>query len=98
LLNTRIDFAAQFPEVKTSMARKPKKVQAQPEAPKGYDEFVDDTDGLDDEVAGVDAAAQSLQGKLRDWRDVEKFKEERALRQVIDEDLEFDESPRRLRR
>lgn len=79
------------------MPRKPKKAQAQTEAPKTYDEFVDDADALDEDVPNVEPVAPSPV-KLRDWRDVERFKEERALRRVIDEDLDFDEPPRRARR
>jgi len=77
------------------MPRKPKKAQQQPEAPKSFDEFVEDAEGVDEDVASAEATRQA-QSKLRDWRDVEKFKEERALRRVIDEDLDFDE-PRRRR-
>lgn len=71
------------------MPRKPKKAQQQPEAPKSFDEFVEDAEGVDEDVASAEATRQA-QSKLRDWRDVEKFKEERALRQVIDEDLDFE--------
>ncbi|HSW12645.1 MAG TPA: hypothetical protein VLI06_07375 [Solimonas sp.] len=78
------------------MPRKPKKAQQQPEAPKNFDEFVEDAEGVDEDVASADSTRQSQQSKLRDWRDVEKFKEERALRRVIDEDLDFEE-PRRRR-
>lgn len=78
------------------MPRKPKKAQTQTEAPKAYDEFVDDAEALDEDVPNVEPVIPSA--KLRDWRDVERFKEERALRRVIDEDLDFDEPPRRLRR
>lgn len=79
------------------MPRKPKKAQPQQtEAPKSYDEFVDEAEGVDEDVSSAENARQIAQSKLRDWRDVEKFKEERALRRVIDEDLDFDE-PRRRR-
>lgn len=79
------------------MARKPKKAQTQTEAPKSYDEFVDDAESVDEDLSSADAPSSANQAKLRDWRDVEKFKEERALRRVIDEDLDFEEPPRRRR-
>lgn len=77
------------------MARKPKKAPQQPEAPKSYDEFVDEAEGVDEDVSNAESARQAQLSKLRDWRDVEKFKEERALRRVIDEDLDFNEPRRR---
>lgn len=76
------------------MARKPKKPAPQPEAAKPFDEFADDEAG-DDEVGVDDEAAADA--KLRDWRDVEKYKEERALRRMIDDELDFDEPARRRR-
>jgi hypothetical protein len=79
------------------MPRKPKKAQQQPEAPKSYDEFVDEAEGVDEDVSSAESTrAAAAQSKLRDWRDVEKFKEERMLRRAIDEDPDFDE-PRRRR-
>jgi hypothetical protein len=30
-----------------------------------------------------------MPAKLRDWRDVEKYKEERRLRRLIDDDMDF---------
>jgi hypothetical protein len=83
------------------MPRKSKKQQKQPqpEAPKSYDEFVDDSDSGDEEVLNVEIEIPAPAVKLRDWRDVEKFKEERELRHQVDDDLDelFDE-PRRGRR
>lgn len=80
------------------MPRKPKKAQPQPEAPKSYDEFVDDSESIDEDVT-VDPATLSNHLKSRDWRDVERFKEERALRRVIDDDLDFEDGgPRRFGR
>ncbi len=78
------------------MPRKPKKAQQQPEAPKSFDEFVDEAEGVDEDVSSAESARVLPQSKLRDWRDVEKFKEERNLRRAIDEDPDFDE-PRRRR-
>jgi hypothetical protein len=76
------------------MARKPKKPAPQPEAAKSFDE-IDDEEAGDEEVAVDDEAAADA--KLRDWRDVEKYKEERALRRMIDDELDFDEPVRRRR-
>jgi hypothetical protein len=81
------------------MPRKSKKAQPQPEAPKSYDEFVDDAESIDDDASVDPAAAMPGNLKSRDWRDVERFKEERALRRVIDDDLDFEDGgPRRFRR
>ncbi|MES2491480.1 MAG: hypothetical protein V4607_16970 [Pseudomonadota bacterium] len=69
------------------MARKPK-VQQKPEPAKtNVDEFSDDLDGLEEEVVIVEPPAP--QAKLRDWRDVEKLKEERDLRRNVDDDLDL---------
>jgi hypothetical protein len=78
------------------MPRKPKKAQPQAEAPKSYDEFVDESEGVDEDVSSAENTRNQPPSKLRDWRDVEKFKEERSLRRAIDEDPDFDE-PRRRR-
>jgi len=82
------------------MPRKPKKQAAQPEAAKGYDEFVDDNDGEGDgeDVGTLEREADAPHSKSRDWRDVEKLKEERELRHLIDDDLDFDLDSPRLRR
>lgn len=83
------------------MPRKSKKQvkQQQPEAPKSYDEFADDSEVDDEEIINVDIDIPPPAEKLRDWRDVEKLKEERQLRQLVDDDIDdlFDE-PRRGRR
>ncbi|PTU33066.1 hypothetical protein [Stenotrophobium rhamnosiphilum] len=69
------------------MARKPK-VQLKPEPAKtNVDEFSDDLDGLEEEVVIVEPVVP--QAKLRDWRDVEKLKEERDLRRNVDDDLDL---------
>jgi hypothetical protein len=73
------------------MPRKPKKQPTQTEPPKSYDEFVDDPDSLDDEVITVDDALDVSDDKSRDWRDVEKYKEERALRRLVDDDFDLDD-------
>lgn len=82
------------------MPRKPKKPQPQPEGNKPFDDLVDDAEANSEDDVGVDAAGQAQQGKLRDWRDVEKFKEERMLRKLIGDQLDFDDldEPRRARR
>lgn len=69
------------------MARKPKKVVAAEPAKTNVDEFSDDLDGLEEEVILVEPIAP--QAKLRDWRDVEKLKEERDLRRNVDDDLDL---------
>ena len=70
------------------MARKPK-VQQKPEPAKtNVDEFSDDIDDIDEEVILVEPVP-APQAKLRDWRDVEKLKEERDLRRNVDDDLDL---------
>jgi hypothetical protein len=71
------------------MPRKPKKQAPQPEVNKNnFDEFVDDAETSDDDVPNVEITAPP--GKSRDWRDVEKLREERLLRQLIDDDLDIE--------
>lgn len=71
------------------MPRKAKKQAPQAEASKSYDEFVDEDESLDDDsIPNEEAAPASL--KSRDWRDVEKLQEERRLRSLIADDLDFD--------
>jgi hypothetical protein len=69
------------------MARKPKKQQQAEPVKSNVDEFSDDLDGVDEEVILVEPIAPSA--KLRDWRDVEKLKEERDLRRHVDDDLDL---------
>ncbi|NKF21829.1 hypothetical protein [Solimonas marina] len=72
------------------MPRKPKKQASQTEASKSnFDEFVDEGDAIEDDSIPPDA---ELAGgsKSRDWRDVEKLQEERRLRKLIADDLDFD--------
>lgn len=71
------------------MPRKPKKPQPQADASKNLDEF-DDSEGTEEEVADVE---ETLAEKQRDWRDVEKYKEELSLRRLIDDDLDIDDLP-----
>ncbi len=70
------------------MPRKPKNKPAQPESPKSFDEFADDGEVPEEDLDAAEAET-AANAKLRDWRDVEKLKEERALRRLIDDDLDF---------
>lgn len=77
------------------MAGRPgKKPQPQP---KPFDEFAEDAEGFEDDVPALDAKGNPAPAaKSRDWRDVERFREERELRKLIGEDLDdLDERPRR---
>lgn len=74
------------------MARKPKKKpQTQDtEASKGFDEFLDEESDEPGEAVDIDdkLAAPPVM-KMRDWRDVEKYREERELRRRLsDTDLD----------
>lgn len=73
------------------MPRKPKKPQPQAEAPKAFDEFVDEAEAVDEEVLNVEESIAGAATKLRDWRDVEKYKEERQLRRLVDDDLDLED-------
>ncbi|MDP9140792.1 MAG: hypothetical protein M3O62_08390 [Pseudomonadota bacterium] len=72
------------------MPRKPKKPQPQAEAPKAFDEFVDDAEAVEDDTFNVEEAVAVADDRSRDWRDVEKYKEERLLRRLVDDDLDVD--------
>jgi len=72
------------------MPRKSKKQAAQTDTSKNYDEFVDEADVLDDDAVAAADALPSAPTKSRDWRDVEKLQEERRLRRLIADDLDFD--------
>lgn len=78
------------------MARKPKQ-KPQPEAAKNFEEpGVFDSDGGDEDASDVATdAPRTPTAKLRDWRDVEKLKEMRRLRKLVDDDLDFDDKPLR---
>jgi hypothetical protein len=81
------------------MAGRPGRKPAQ--QPKPFDEFADEVEGFDDDVPAVDAKGKPKgavpEAKSRDWRDVERYREERALKKLVGEDLDelFDERPRR---
>ena len=51
--------------------------------------LADDAEAGDEEVLSVDESAAEAADKSRDWRDVEKYKEERALRRLVDDDLDL---------
>ena len=70
------------------MPRKPKQ-QPQP-AQKNDDDFVDGLEAADEEIAAIDKKSSDDGLRSRDWRAVEKYKEERRLRQLIGDDLDFD--------
>lgn len=78
------------------MPRKPKKQAPQNEANKSYDEFVDEGDTPDDEAMAAEPSAAAPH-KSRDWRDVEKLQEERRLRRLIADELDFELEDRRRR-
>jgi hypothetical protein len=68
--------------------RSGKKSQAQ-QPTKSFDEFADDAEGFEEDVPGVDAKApQSASARTRDWRDVEKYREQRELKRLIGDDLD----------
>lgn len=73
------------------MARKSKKVAVapKPEPSKGVDDFVGEAEGFDEEVVNIDPEKLSAPTKSRDWRDVEKLKEERFLRRQVQDDLDL---------
>ena len=48
------------------MPRKPKKPQPQTEAPKSFDEFVDEAEAVDEEVLNVDESIAGAASKLRE--------------------------------
>jgi hypothetical protein len=73
------------------MPRKPKKPQAPAEGAKNFDEFVEEAESVDEDALAADDDSGGTPLKMRDWRDVEKYKEERRLRRLIDDELEFDE-------
>lgn len=77
------------------MAGRPGKKPQPP--PKAFDEFAEDGDGFEDDVPILDAKGNPIPGiRSRDWRDVEKFREERELRKLIGEDFDdLEDRPKR---
>jgi len=67
------------------MARKPKpKPQAEPSP--SFDEFAEDGEVLDEDV-NVEPVEVLPAGRMRDWRDVERYKEMRELRKRVGDDF-----------
>jgi hypothetical protein len=67
------------------MARKPKpKPQAEPA--KNFDEFAEEGEVLDDDV-NVEPVEVVPASRMRDWRDVERYKEMRELRKRVGDDF-----------
>lgn len=64
-----------------------------PEPSKDFDENPIDSDSLEDEAPTPEPEASPQGGKLRDWRDVERYKEMRRLRRLVDDELDLDFSP-----
>lgn len=58
------------------------------------DDFDSELDDAEDDVS--DGPKDGIRG--RDWRDIERFREERELRKLIDDDLDWDEDERPSRR
>lgn len=56
-----------------------------------YDDDFDDNDDVDtDDDAEEPDFEVPVTHRGRDWRDIERYREQRALRALIDDDLEFD--------
>jgi hypothetical protein len=77
-------------------SKKAKEAKAQAEAvAKTYDDFSGDDGGFGEDVPDIE---ENLGEERRDWRDVEKYREARELRGLVEEDLEAylfeDEKPR----
>jgi hypothetical protein len=72
------------------MAGRPGKKPQQQQPPKPpFDEFSEDQEGFDDDVPQLDAKGNPIPGsRSRDWRDVEKYREQRELKKLIGEDLD----------
>ena len=51
----------------------------------------DDTEGWDDAVVEADSKESGADLRLRDWRDVERFREMKELRSLVDDDYGLDE-------
>lgn len=73
------------------MPRKAKKPApaATTENKPSFDEMVEDVEIGDEDLPAVVDELPPPTAKTRDWRDVEKLKEERRLRQLIDDDLDL---------
>ncbi len=80
------------------MARKPKKAAEKPAAKpatkpaentEDYDDLPDDDLAGDGDEIDIDEPTPPVV-KTRDWRDVERLKEERRLRSLIEDDLDIE--------
>lgn len=74
------------------MARKSRKNSSPPadEDDSDFDELSDDNDEDSDDV-DYEPEVRASGEKLRDWRDVERYKEMRELRHLVDDDFDFDD-------
>jgi hypothetical protein len=82
------------------MAGKSDKTKPDSQPNKAFDEFADDAEGFDEDVPSLDAkAARSSGVRSRDWRDVEKYREQRDLKRLVGDDLDhlLDELTKRTR-
>ena len=76
------------------MAGRAGKKGAAQQPTKSFDEFAEDIEAFEEDVPGVDTkAASGANGRSRDWRDVEKYREQRELRRRIGDDLDDLDSP-----
>ena len=67
-------------------SKKAKEAKAQAEAAaKTYDDYAGDDSGFTEDLPDIEATPGE---ERRDWRDVEKYREARDLRKLVDEDLE----------
>lgn len=80
------------------MPRKPKP-KPQAEAPKSFDDVTPfDSEAGDEDPAVPEPEEVGVESRSRDWRDVERYKEMRQLRRLVDDDLDVDFDEPRLRR
>lgn len=72
------------------MARKPKQ-KPQPEAAKSFEDVAPfDSEVGDEDPVVIEPDIPPPDTKSRDWRDVERYKEMRRLRKLVDDDLDMD--------
>jgi len=77
------------------MAGRPAKKAPAPQPDKAaFDEFPDDAEGFEEDLPNLDAKGNVIaNAKSRDWRDVERYREERELKKLIGDDV-FDDFDR----
>lgn len=79
------------------MPRKPKKPVTPADPSKSnFDDFVDEGEAVDDDSIPPDTDTPGPL-KSRDWRDVERLQEERRLRKLVTDELDFEVDERRRR-